>query len=209
MESPDRPYVACHIRRNATSGQRRPSRRSPAGSAPRKPPATGTPSAATPPPRKSTGTRSSPPSATPSPAPPGYRQSRPTPELHPKPVTQRYKHVTRAPECLRSLSQHQYCASILRPLPNCALLDQGGAAKRRRGPGPQRSPPALGPPVGARPALAAGAPADQPANRNDRKGRGCEAHAPIGQSLTRTQIVFRRPLPSRSEEHTSELQSLT
>src|ERR1039457_6129284 len=136
METHDPPYVACHIRPNATAGQRRPSRRSPAGSAPRKPPATGTPSAATPPPRKSTDTRSSPPSATPSPAPPGYRQSRPTPELHPKPVTQRYKHVTRAPECLRSLSQHQYCASILRPLPNCALLDQGGAAKRRRGAGP-------------------------------------------------------------------------
>ena len=77
-------------------------------------------------------------------------------------------------------------------------LDQGGAAKRRRGPGRQRLPPALGAPVGARPALAAGASADQPANRNDRKGRGCEAHAPIGQSLTRTQIVFRRPLPSSS-----------
>ena len=83
-------------------------------------------------------------------------------------------------------------------LPSASPVHQGGAAKRRRGPGRQRLPPALGAPVGARPALAAGASADQPANRNDRKGRGCEAHAPIGQSLTRTQIVFRRPLPSGS-----------
>src|SRR6266487_4539481 len=102
MDTPDRPYLDIQIRPNATSGPRKPSRRSPAGSAPRKPPATGTPSAATPPPRKSTGTRSSPSSTTHSPATPGYRQFRPTPELRPKPVTHRYPYVARAPECLRS-----------------------------------------------------------------------------------------------------------
>src|SRR6266496_2703541 len=103
MDTPDRPYLDIQIRPNATSGPRKPSRRSPAGSAPRKPPATGTPSAATPPPRKSTGTRSSPSSTTHSPATPGYRQFRPTPELRPKPVTHRYPYVARAPECLPQL----------------------------------------------------------------------------------------------------------
>ena len=83
------------------SARRRPSRRSPAGSAPRKPPATGTPSAATHPPPSSTDTRSSPRSATPSPAPPGYHPSRQTPEPRPKPVTYRYAQVTRGPECSR------------------------------------------------------------------------------------------------------------
>ena len=56
-------------------------------SARRKPPATGTPSADTPPPPPSTGSPSSPPSATPSPETPGYRLSRPAPELHPETVT--------------------------------------------------------------------------------------------------------------------------
>ncbi len=53
---------------NATCGPLRPSRRSPAGSAPGRSPATGTPSAATSPPPPSTAPTSSPPSTTPSPA---------------------------------------------------------------------------------------------------------------------------------------------
>ena len=98
--SPTPPSRPLRTRLNGMSAQRRPSRRSPAGSAQCQSPATGTPSAATHPPRKSTATRSSPRSTTPSPGTPGYRQSRPTPELHPKPVTHRYPHVTRVPECL-------------------------------------------------------------------------------------------------------------
>jgi transposase len=50
---------------NATCGRRKPSRRSPARSAPRKPPVTGMPSADTPPPPPSTASPSSPPSMTP------------------------------------------------------------------------------------------------------------------------------------------------
>src|SRR5713101_1154292 len=60
---------------NATCGPLRPSRRSPAGSAPKKPPATGTPSAATYPPPPSTAPTSSPPSTAPSPATPGCHPS--------------------------------------------------------------------------------------------------------------------------------------
>lgn len=74
-------------RPNATYGPPKPSRRSPVGSARRKPPATGTPSADTPPPPPSTGSPYSPLSVTPSPETPGYRRSRPAPEPHPKPVT--------------------------------------------------------------------------------------------------------------------------
>ena len=60
-----------------------------------------------------------------------------------------------------------------------------GMSRRRRKAATRAGTPAppsgLGGPVGARPALAAGASADDnEANRNDRKGRGCEAHAPIG-----------------------------
>ena len=63
-------------RPNATCGPPRPSRRSAAGSARRRPPGTGTPSADTPPPPPSTGSPSSPPSATHSPETPGYHPSR-------------------------------------------------------------------------------------------------------------------------------------
>ena len=48
-----------------------------------------------------TDTRSSPRSAAPSPATPGYRPSRQPPEPHPKPVTHRYTCVTGGSECLR------------------------------------------------------------------------------------------------------------
>ena len=68
---------------NATCGRRRPSRRSPAGSARRKPPATGTRSAATAPPPSSTASPSSPPSATLSPETPGYHPSQPPREPQP------------------------------------------------------------------------------------------------------------------------------
>ncbi|HTP16943.1 MAG TPA: hypothetical protein VMK13_14055, partial [Streptosporangiaceae bacterium] len=44
--------------------------------------------------------RSLPRPATHSPETPGYRQSLPPPELHPKPITQCYKAVTQVPECL-------------------------------------------------------------------------------------------------------------
>jgi transposase IS66 family protein/uncharacterized protein DUF6444 len=91
-------------RPNAICDQQRPSRRSAAGSAQSKLPATGTPSGATPRPPPSTDTRSSPPSATPSPETPGYRPSPPSPELHPKPVTHGNPRITHAPrrECLPS-----------------------------------------------------------------------------------------------------------
>jgi Transposase IS66 family len=82
-------------RPNATCGLPEPSRRSPAGSAQRKPPATGMPFAATPPPPPSTGSPSSPPSATPSPETPGYRRSRPAPEPHPKTVTHGDSSITK------------------------------------------------------------------------------------------------------------------
>ena len=59
-----------------------------------KPPATGTPSADTPPPPPSTGSPSSPPSATHSPETPGYHPSRQPPELRPKPITQRSSPLT-------------------------------------------------------------------------------------------------------------------
>ena len=64
-------------RPNATCAPPKPSRRSAAGSAPRKPPGTGTPSAATHPPPSSTDTTPSPPSATPSPGTPGCHPSPP------------------------------------------------------------------------------------------------------------------------------------
>jgi hypothetical protein len=61
---------------NATCGPPQPSRRSAAGSAQGKPPATGTRSAATHPPRSSTESPSSPPSATPPPETRGHRPAR-------------------------------------------------------------------------------------------------------------------------------------
>ena len=65
-------------RPNATCAPPKPRKRSPAGSAPRPPPVTATPSAATCPPPPNTAPAPSPPCATPSPAPPGCRPS-PTP----------------------------------------------------------------------------------------------------------------------------------
>ena len=94
--SPTPPSPRPATRPNATCGPPRPSRRSAAGSARRRPPGTGTPSADTPPPPPSTGSPSSPPSATHSPEAPGYHPSPQPPELRPKPITQRSSPVTRA-----------------------------------------------------------------------------------------------------------------
>ena len=66
-------------RPNATCAPPRPSRRSPAGSAPRPRPPAGTPSAGTSPPPRKTARASSPPSATPSPETPGCH---PSPTAH-------------------------------------------------------------------------------------------------------------------------------
>jgi hypothetical protein len=74
---------------NGTSARRRPSRRSPAGSAPRTPPATATPSAAISLPPPSTAPTSSPPCAVRSPGTPGCRPFPPHPEIRPHPVTRR------------------------------------------------------------------------------------------------------------------------
>ena len=85
--SPAPPSRPPPTRPNATCGPRRPSRRSAAGSARTRPPATGTRSAATAPPPSSTGSTSSPPSATPSPGTLGRHPYRPAPEPRPESVT--------------------------------------------------------------------------------------------------------------------------
>ena len=85
---------------NATCAPRKPSRRSAACFALKPPPGTATPSAATHPPPASTELTCSPRSRTPSPETPGYRPSRPSPELHPELITHSYTCVTGTPECL-------------------------------------------------------------------------------------------------------------
>src|SRR5216683_6238753 len=96
MNTPNPPYADIRIRPNVTCDPRKPSRRSPDGSARRRPPGTGTPSADTARPPPSTDTRSSLPSATHSPETPGYHPSQQLPELRPKAITQRSSLVTQA-----------------------------------------------------------------------------------------------------------------
>ncbi len=113
--SPTPPSRPLPTRPNVTCGLQRPSRRSLAGSAQRRPPETGTPSAATALPPPSTASPCSPPSATPSPETPGYHPSQPQPELHPKPVAHSSPDITQTRAERQGQSHRDQAGTLGRP----------------------------------------------------------------------------------------------